>query len=388
MSNSTTLKGSDSTFAAMDFFQSYSEAKLKPYLKIGIQRIQNSINKKSTAVKHQKREVAELLRNNKDEKARIKTEHIIREDFTIESYELLELLCELIHERVRQITNNKECPTELYEAVVSILWASQNVEIAEFDEVKKQFSKKYGVKFVKAALNNEGDIVNKRLCQKLTYKPPSTVLVTKYLEEIAKYYQVEWTPSDAGCPEDGGMLSEAPLGSPQGFSVPMAPGSDLRQAYSRGAGSSPETLPVPPNNLDEDERAKHEAFLRNQNQAGAGRSDYTYQPPTYPPQAQAYQQHSSPQVYEEPTIAVAEIINLDPLSLSRHYDGSSSSSMKADPTAMQDHQQAPSSPVANPSPTPGHASPIEQQLQSPPVHNPDPVDELQARLAALQNRSP
>jgi vacuolar protein sorting-associated protein IST1 len=63
-----------------------------------VQRIQNAINKKTTATKHQKREIASLLENKKDEKARIKVESIIREDLTIEAYEILEVREELLKE--------------------------------------------------------------------------------------------------------------------------------------------------------------------------------------------------------------------------------------------------------------------------------------------------
>ena len=34
-------------------------------------------------------------------------EHIIRSDFTIEAYEILELYCELLHERIRLIAAEK-----------------------------------------------------------------------------------------------------------------------------------------------------------------------------------------------------------------------------------------------------------------------------------------
>jgi vacuolar protein sorting-associated protein IST1 len=199
---------------------------------MAVQRIQIATNKKSTAVKHQKREIAQLLADHKDEKARIKVEHIIREDFVIEAYEMLELLLELIHERIRQVTSNKEVPTDLKEAVCSLIWAASNVDISEFQEIKKQLTKKYGSEFAKMAETNEGNVVNARLFQKLTYKPPSTKLVMGYLVEIAKGYQVEWTPSESGLPE-GGILSDLPMTSPVGFSVPMAPASDLRSAYER-----------------------------------------------------------------------------------------------------------------------------------------------------------
>ena len=74
---------------------------------MAVQRMQIAGNKKSASVKHLKREIATLLQENKDEKARIKVEHVIREDFMIESYELLELLCDLVHERIRYIGSEK-----------------------------------------------------------------------------------------------------------------------------------------------------------------------------------------------------------------------------------------------------------------------------------------
>ena len=62
---------------------------------MAVQRINIANNKRTTQVKHQKREIAQLLADHKDEKAKIKAEHIIRDDFTIEGYEGLEILCEL-----------------------------------------------------------------------------------------------------------------------------------------------------------------------------------------------------------------------------------------------------------------------------------------------------
>lgn len=161
---------------------------------MAVQRIQIANNKKLTSVKHQKREVATLLGEQKDEKARIKVEHIIRDDFMIEAYELLELLCELLHERIRQITTNKECPPELKETVCSLIWAASNCDISELSEVKKHLVRKFGPKFAKEAEENENGVVNIRLFNKLSYKPPSRQLVTGYLVEIANVYKVDWTP--------------------------------------------------------------------------------------------------------------------------------------------------------------------------------------------------
>ena len=57
-------------------------------------------NKKDNEIKKQKKEIAMLLRNGKEEKARIKVEHVIRDDFTMEANELIELLCETVVARL------------------------------------------------------------------------------------------------------------------------------------------------------------------------------------------------------------------------------------------------------------------------------------------------
>lgn len=213
----------------MDWLFPYSESKLKPNLKMAVHRIQLHNNKKSAQLKHAKKEVAKLLADGKDEKARIRAEHIIREDFMIESYELLELLCELLHERVKYITSETNCPKDLEEAVSSIIWAQHRVDIPELAEVKSQFKKKYGSKFIKEAEENAHNLVNNRLLNKLSVSPPSSVLIVRTLEEIAKENNIEWVPVNLGLPECGSL----PIASPIGFSVPMAPGSDLRNAYQK-----------------------------------------------------------------------------------------------------------------------------------------------------------
>lgn len=153
-------------------------------------RINVANNKRSNGAKHAKREIATLLREGKDEKALIKVEHIIREDFMVESYELLGLMCDLLHERIPQITMSKDCPQEMLSAVCSIIWACSYVDFPELKEVAAQLTKKYGDKFAKSAKENEHKQVNERLFSKLVYKPPSKKLVVKYVNEIAKAYDV------------------------------------------------------------------------------------------------------------------------------------------------------------------------------------------------------
>lgn len=241
----------------------YSETKIKPYLKMAVQRIQIANNKKTTSVKHQKREVANLLGEQKDEKARIKVEHIIRDDFVIEAYEILELLCELMHERIRLITSCKECPPDLKETVCSLIWAANNCDISELQEVKKHLIRKFGPEFGKEAEENLNGCVNARLFNKLSYKPPSRLLVNGYLIEIAKVYKVAW---DVPVELEGELVDDEfqPFSTPSGYSVNMAPGSGLTAAYSRAAAGS--TLPPTQaaRALSPEEQEEYDQFHKHQ----------------------------------------------------------------------------------------------------------------------------
>ena len=174
----------------------YNESKLKPNFKMASQRIKMLVNKKSTSIKLQKREIAKLLDDGKEEKARIKVEGCIRDDFTIEALEIIELLCELLHERVKYISSNEECPSDIKEAVFTLIWSANKIDISELEAIKSQFGWKYGSKFVKLAEDNVDNIVNERIVNKLSVKPPSADIVISYLKEIAKEYNLNWTPTE------------------------------------------------------------------------------------------------------------------------------------------------------------------------------------------------
>ncbi len=112
----------------MDFLFPYSESDIKPALKMGVQRIQIMKNKKSAHSKAAKREIATLLGNKKEEMARIRVEHIIRDDYNIEALEMIEMWCELVFERIPLITASKTCPPDLLPAVASLIWGSSQVK--------------------------------------------------------------------------------------------------------------------------------------------------------------------------------------------------------------------------------------------------------------------
>ena len=191
--------------------------KAKPALQMAVSRFSININRKTNQNKNRRREIASLLAEGKEEKARIRVETVIREEFTIEAYEVLSLMCELLVERMRLIDSQPECPPDLVGPVSSLLWASDRAEVTELETIRDQFRKKYGKEFVDRALSNEGDVVNPRVLAKLGVTPPSALLVEAYLKEIAREHNVAWEPTDVGL--SLAQMAEQAMPGPDGSSI-------------------------------------------------------------------------------------------------------------------------------------------------------------------------
>jgi len=226
--------------------EKFNSNKLKPHLKMAEHRFNILCTKKTALIKQQKKEIAELLRMGKEEKARIRVEHLIRLDFTIEAYEVVALLCELLHERVGLVASQKECPIDMKEAVCTLVFAAPRCEVPELHEVSRQLRLKYGKDWADAAKSNAANCVNARVVHKLGVSPPSAYLVIKYLAALAEEHSVEWAPT--ALEMDAAMSRQSSMPGPSGFSIKMAPGSNLRQAYDEeaAAAEAAEQPPLPP----------------------------------------------------------------------------------------------------------------------------------------------
>jgi vacuolar protein sorting-associated protein IST1 len=155
----------------------YQEKKLKPNLKMACSRMRIIGSKKTEKVKAGKKDIARMLGDDKTEKARIAAEGIIREDFTVEAFEVLDMMCELCHERTRYISSSTECPEDIKKAVQTLVWAANKVEIPELEVIRSQFQSKYGKEFCEEALENKSDLegktpVNERVCNKVSVPIP------------------------------------------------------------------------------------------------------------------------------------------------------------------------------------------------------------------------
>jgi vacuolar protein sorting-associated protein IST1 len=127
----------------------------------------------------------------KEESARIRVENIIRSDITTELHEILELYCELILARIG-LLEAKECDLGLEEAIKSIIYAAPRTDVKELQLARQLLVEKYGKDFALEAIENRDGKVAERVLKKLRVEPPSQELVSLYLKEIARTYDVAW----------------------------------------------------------------------------------------------------------------------------------------------------------------------------------------------------
>ncbi|XWS63547.1 hypothetical protein CRYUN_Cryun06bG0108800 [Craigia yunnanensis] len=172
-------------------------AKCKTCLSLAISRIKLLQNKRDLQLKHMRKEIALFLQAGQEPIARIRVEHVIREQNIWAAYEILELFCEFVLARVPILESQKECPSELREAVASIIFAAPRCsDVPDLLQIKNLFSAKYGKEFVNAATELRPDSsVNRAIIEKLSVSTPSGEIRLKVLKEIAQEYIIEWDSS-------------------------------------------------------------------------------------------------------------------------------------------------------------------------------------------------
>ncbi len=70
--------------------------KLKTHLRLAINRLKLLEKKKTELAQKARKEIADYLAAGKIERARIRVEHIIREDYIVEAFEVVEMYCDLL----------------------------------------------------------------------------------------------------------------------------------------------------------------------------------------------------------------------------------------------------------------------------------------------------
>nr|GEW84940.1 putative vacuolar protein sorting-associated protein Ist1 [Tanacetum cinerariifolium] len=174
--------------------KSFKPAKCKTSLKLATSRIKLMRNKKGVQINQMNRDLANLLQTGQDRTARIRVEHVIREEKMVAAYDLIEIYCELIVARLPIIESQKTCPIDLKEAITSVIFAAPRCsDISELADIQKQFKAKYGKDFVSAAVELRPDCgVSRMLVEKLSAVAPDIQTKVKVLSAVAKEHNIEW----------------------------------------------------------------------------------------------------------------------------------------------------------------------------------------------------
>ncbi|KAK4432932.1 IST1-like protein [Sesamum alatum] len=192
MKRSKFLKGSKEMLS-----RSFNPSKCKMSLRLAASRLKLLRNKKEVQVNQMKREIAKLLESGQDQTARIRVEHVVREEKMMAAYDLIEIYCELIVARLPIIESQKTCPIDLKEAIASIVFASPRCgDVPELLDVRKHFTEKYGKDFTTAAIELRPECgVSRMLVEKLSAKAPDGQTKIKILSAIAEAHNVKWDPT-------------------------------------------------------------------------------------------------------------------------------------------------------------------------------------------------
>ena len=152
--------------------------------------------KKTEMALKSRKEIADYIQGGKPERAKIRVEHIIREDYLVEAMEIVEMFCDLLLARFGLIQQMKNLDDGLAEAISSLIWVAPRLQadIQELKIVSDQLVAKYGKPYALACRENAVGTVSEKLMHKMSVQAPPKLTVEKYLIEIAKYYNVDYQP--------------------------------------------------------------------------------------------------------------------------------------------------------------------------------------------------
>ncbi|KRF84226.1 IST1 homolog isoform X3 [Drosophila virilis] len=171
--------------------------KLKTNLRLAQNRLKLLEKKKAELTQKSRKEIADYLATGKIERARIRVEHIIREDYLVEAMEIVEMYCDLLLARFGLIQQMKELDAGIAEPVSSLVWVCPRLQsdIGELKVISDIFVHKYGPQFAEHSRTATGEhFVSEKLMHKLTLQAPPKLLVENYLIAIAKNYNIEYEP--------------------------------------------------------------------------------------------------------------------------------------------------------------------------------------------------
>lgn len=177
-------------------FERFDGTVCKASLKMAISRARMCTNRLQNSIRLQRRDISVFLKEGREEGARLKGEHLLRECRLERAMEILVTVCELLISRMNYLATEKTCPPDLLSPIHSLLYCEPRLSIEELAAVRRQFAVKFGDAFVDAALKNAKQEVHFKLVHALSLASPLEVDLQHLLSGIAQEYLItDWKPS-------------------------------------------------------------------------------------------------------------------------------------------------------------------------------------------------
>lgn len=157
-------------------------SKLKTHLRLAVNRLKLLEKKKTELAQKSRKEIADYLATGKIERAKIRVEHIIREDYLVEAMEVVEMYCDLLLARFGLLQQMKDLDDGIAEPVSSLIWVAPRLQsdIEELRTISDILTSKYGKPYAEMARTATGEHkVSEKLMHKLAVQAPPKLLVEK-----------------------------------------------------------------------------------------------------------------------------------------------------------------------------------------------------------------
>lgn len=225
--------------------------KLKTHLRLAVNRLKLLEKKKTELTQKARKEIADYLSIGKPERARIRVEMIIREDYLVEAMEIVEMYCDLLLARFGLVTQMKELDEGIAESVSSLIWVAPRLQtdVQELKVIADLLTSKYGKLFAEQALSSsEGHKNSPKLMHKLAIQAPPKLLVENYLMEIAKVYNIAYEPDPQVMNEEkkDGFLIDLSGSGKNNLGGNDGPGGSIPQPFGFVGYPQPPPLPQMP----------------------------------------------------------------------------------------------------------------------------------------------
>eukprot|EP00920_Eleutheroschizon_duboscqi_P019802 GHVT01047540.1.p1 GENE.GHVT01047540.1~~GHVT01047540.1.p1 ORF type:complete len:334 (-),score=71.10 GHVT01047540.1:872-1873(-) len=226
-------------------FAKFNAAVCAANLQMAVARAKMNRNKLLNARYGLEIDIANLIRDGKDQRAYVRAEQLLRSERSEAALDLLQTICEAVHSHMAHIQHARTCPPDVMPSIHSIIFAENRIGIPELKKVAKQMQLKFGSEWVNEAAENKLNLVNSNLVELLSLLPAEEALVSAKLQQVVRMFQVPRTRPAAAATLEKLPKPSAPFHSSSDSWPARSPTASL-QAHAPPATEISKTKNEPP----------------------------------------------------------------------------------------------------------------------------------------------